>query len=278
MSSLREYRSDVMLIYERLKLNKNKRLLETHAEFLIAKYRAAVINDDYKANRQIDPATLQDFGLVNFTNVLSPDDPNVPYGSVEYGKLTIPQVVTLPDDRGVFRVASSSKLCEHYPLPSPLFFSVPAGSITAKSRYYTRINDALYIDHYAEQGNVILILDNPMDGVVLLTEYVQPGNIESGISYTVQTGQVLYNGVGYNVGAAFTGIFGITTFSGTGTVKRTVQKRAITIDDNYPLSFKMAERVLLTMFYQEFKIEASQMTDIRNDAQDQLSVMQSQQP
>lgn len=278
MASLRMYRSDVMLIYERLKLSKNKRLLETHAEFLWHKYRAAVINDDFKANQQIDPATLQDFGLVLFTNVTSSDDPSVPYGSVEYGKLTIPQVVTLPDDLGVYRVASSSKLCEHYPLTPGQFFGVPAGSVAAKSRYYTRINTALYIDHYAPEGNVILILDNPMEGFVLLTENVLPGTIESGISYTVQTGQVLYNSVGYNVGQVFTGIFGITTFTGTGIVKRTVQKRAMTIDDNYPLSFKMAERVLLMMFAQEFKVEAQQVSDIRNDAQDQLTVMQSQQP
>lgn len=278
MASLREYRSDIMLIYERLKLSKDKRLTELHTQFLIHKYRAMVINDDFKANRQIDPATLQDFGKVVFTKVTSADDPNVPYGSVNYGKLTIPQVITLPDDRGVYHVASSSKLCQHYPLMPPLFFNVPAGSVAAKSRYYTRINTALYIDHFAEDGNVILILDNPMDGVVLLTENVLAGSIKSGISYTVQSGQVVYNGISYNVGQAFTGIFGIATFTGTGVVKHTTQKRAMTIDDNYPLSFKMAERVLINMFYQEFKIEAQQTSDIRNDAQDQLTVLQSQQP
>lgn len=276
--TLRELRSDIMLIYERLKLSKDKRLLEKHCEFLIHKYRAAVINDDYKANRQIDPATLQDFGLVEFTKVHSSDDPAVPYGTNYFGKLTIPQVVTLPDDRGVYRVASSSKMCEHYPLMPPMFFAVPEGSIAALSRYYTRINNAIYIDHYAKEGNVILILDNPMNGFVLLTEWVTSGNIKPGVSYTVQSGQVVYNGSSYNINTSFVGVAGITTFTGTGTLKHTIQKRAMTIDDNYPLSFKMAERVLVTMFYQEFKIEASQITDIRNDSQDQLTVMQSQQP
>ncbi len=277
MSTLRNFRSDVMLIYERLKLSKNKRLTEEYAQFLIHKYRAAIINDDFKANRQIDPATLQDFGRVLFTNVLSSDDPNIPYGSVTYGKLTIPQVVTLPDDRGVYHVASSSKLCQHFPLMPPMFFNVPHGSVASLSRYYTRINTALYIDHYAPEGNVILILDNPMDGVVLLTEFIQSGNIETGVSYTVQSGQVVYNGVGYNINQTFTGVVGVTTFTGTGTVKYTTQKRAMTIDDNYPLSLKMFERVLIMMFYQEFKIEQQQVTDIRNDGQDQLTVAQSQQ-
>lgn len=276
MSSLRQFRSDIMLIYERLKLSKDKRLQERHVDFLIAKYRSVVIRDDYKANRQIDPAVLQDAGLVNFTRVLSSDDPAISFGNLELGKLTIPELVSLPDDRGIYIVSSLSKQCMHYPIEMNMFFDIPSGSWAAKSPYYFRVNTALYIYPARDEGNIVYILDNPMDGVVLLTENILSGSIQAGVSYTVQSGQVVYNGVGYNIGVAFVGVAGVTTFTGTGKVKRTIQKRAITEDDNYPMSFTMAERVLLKMFYQEFKIEETKFIDAKNDAADELTVLKSQ--
>ncbi len=276
MATLRQYRSDIMLIYERLRLSKNKRLNERHADFLIHKYRAVNIRDDYNARRQIDPSWLQDFGQVSFTPVLSSDDPAIGVGSIQLGKLTIPQVVSLIDDMGVYRVSSTSKFCQHFPIEMDRFFAIPEGSWAAKSDYYFRVNTALYICPAREVGNVVLILDNPMDGVVLLTENVLSGNILPGVSYTVQSGQAVYNGLGYNVGVTFVGVAGINTFTGTAVVKRTIQKRNMTIDDPYPMSFQLAEKVLLKMFYQEFKIENQQTLDAKNDATDQLTALMPQ--
>lgn len=55
-----------------------------------------------------------------------------------------------------------------------------------------------------------------------LTDTVTTGNIVDGIRYTVGGASVTYNSVVYNVGEVFTGVIGITTFTGAGTATATI--------------------------------------------------------
>jgi hypothetical protein len=55
-----------------------------------------------------------------------------------------------------------------------------------------------------------------------LTAAVTTGNIVDGIRYTVSGDTVRYNSVDYNVGEVFTGVIGITTFTGAGTATATI--------------------------------------------------------
>jgi len=275
MATLKEFRSDLILLHGKLKPSKEELLTERHAQWLIHKYRSVTIRDDYRATREIDPSVLQDFGQIFFTNVLSSDDPAISVGSLHLGKIVVPRVVSLPGFAGYYRITSSSKHCQHYPIEMDMFFNIPPDSIAAKGDYFFPVNNAVYISPVRKEGNMVLILDNPMNGIVLLTQNVLSGDIQTGVSYTVQSGQTVYNGVGYNVGQSFTGTFGITTFSGTGVVKHTIQKRPITINDDYPMSMNMFEKVIVKLFYQEFKFTQNMVADAKNDAMAELVALQS---
>lgn len=49
-------------------------------------------------------------------------------------------------------------------------------------------------------------------------DYVSSGNIAPGVIYQVVTNTVTYNGTTYNPGEEFTGVSGITTYTGSGQV------------------------------------------------------------
>ncbi len=82
--------------------------------------------------------------------------------------------------------------------------------------------------------------------------------------------QVVYNGVVQAPGTTFTGIGGIATYQGTGTVKHDVQKRRMTQDDEYPVSVNLASRIVMLLLTRELALEERKVADIVNDAQDQL--------
>lgn len=262
-----------MLVLAKSKLSKDFRVSNRHIQFLVQQYRARGIREEYKRNMQIDPSWLQDFGRVEFTKVNSGDDPLIPYTSMDLSKLTIPQVVSLPNDAGVYRVNGSSKQKRYYPITVERFFSLVEGSIRNKFCYFFRVGTALYVNELIDEGNTVLILDDPLDGYIISTEKVLSGNITEGNVYVVSDGQITYNSIVYNSGAQFTGVVNIVDYIGSGTVKFLNQKRKMTIDDQYPMSLTMAEYIVIKILTQEFKLEPTQIGDIRNESQDELSLL-----
>lgn len=271
--SLKEIVSSIMLVLAKSKLSKDFRVNTRHIQFLVAQYRARGIREEYKRNIQIDPAWLQDFGTVQFTEINSADDKAIPYTSQNLSKLTIPPIVSLPNDAGCYRVVGSSKQKQYYPITVERFFSLVEGSVRNKFAYFFRVGNAIYLNQLVDQGNVVLILDNPLDGYVIQTENVLSGNITVGDSFTVTNGQVIYNSIVYNANSIFIGIQNITTYSGTGTVQYTNQKRSMTIDDEYPMSLTLAEYIVMKILTQEFKIEPTEIGDIRNEGNDEGSLI-----
>lgn len=262
-----------MLVLAKSKISKDFRVSERHIQFLISQYRSRGIREEYKRNMQIDPAWLQDFGTVQFTEINSADDKAIPYTSQNLSKLTIPPIVSLPNDAGVYRVVGSSKQKQYYPITVERFFSLVEGSVRNKFAYFFRVGNAIYTNQLIDEGNVVLILDNPLDGYVIQTENVLSGDITVGDSFVVTDGQVIYNSVTYNANSTFVGIQNISTFLGTGTVQYVNQKRKMTIDDTYPMSLTLAEYIVIKILTQEFKIEPTEIGDIRNEGNDESSLI-----
>ena len=53
------------------------------------------------------------------------------------------------------------------------------------------------------------------------------------------------------------------------------QVNQITNSDEYPLERAMAQRIVLAILTNEYKIEQSTITDIMNDSQDQFRIIKS---
>ena len=115
----------------------------------------------------------------------------------------------------------------------------------------------------------MLILENPLDGFVFTTENVTA--LEVGVSYIVMSDQITHNSTIYNSGDTFTAVN--TTFTGTGKVQYSNQKRPMRNSDPYPFSKSQMEIVIMKILTQEYGIEASRVAEIRNNSQDELKIL-----
>lgn len=269
MPSLREIRSDLELLLQKSELSKDFRVQRRHLEFLINSYRSKGILETFQQTKQTDPAWVQDFGKVATTKVLSSDDPQITVGSLTLGKIEIPSLVSLPDDKGVYRIAGTSKQCTYYPISSAKFFELAPiicyGNYRANQHYHFRIGQSLYVHPYTAEINPQLILDNPLNGYQLRTHNVI--ELIPGESYTVSQGQIIHNSVSYNVNAIFTAVN--PTFTGNGKVKFTNQKIDFTIDSPYPISLTLRDYIVLNILTKEFGIEPQTISDIKPNSRDE---------
>lgn len=270
--TLRQLRSDILLLLQKSKISKDFRVQPRHIDFLIHRYRAIEIRQQYSKTLEIDPTWLQDMGPIPVTNVTSGDDPIITVSSMTLGKIDIPTVVQLPANAGVYRIATASKQTTIYPITQPRFFELVRDSYRAKFCYWFKVGNSVYSDFLSEWYNPILILDNPLDGTVHDTTNKQSGELVIGRQYKVASGTILHNAVQYNAPATFTAVN--ANFTGTGAVQAVNQVRPMTEDDTYPMSFTLAERIVLKILTQDFKIEETQIGDLRNDSNDQLTVLQ----
>lgn len=273
MSSLRNIRSDIMLILQKSKLSVDSRLYKKHIEFLIHKYRAAYAYKDFLKTGEIDDDFLQDLGVLVLSPVNSGDDPLVPFTSLQLGKLTLPPTVALPENKGVYRIANASKLTEYYPIKMPRFFELVPGSVLANFDYYFVVNNQLFVKYCRDLINPVLVLLNPMDGFIMNSEYISSGNLIVGQSYTVYNAQVIYNGTPYLPGNTFIVVNGVLIFTGIGQVKLTNMKRAMTLDDPYPIPSHLGAVIAMDILTKEFQIEPQEIGNMKNESQDQLTVL-----
>jgi hypothetical protein len=272
MATFKDYRSDILLILQKSKISKDFRVNPRHIEFLINKYRAIAIRQQYSKTLDLDPTWLQDMGPVPTTKVTSADDPIIPISSVTLSKIEIPTIVQLPANAGIFRIASATKQLTFYPVSQPRFFDFVTGSLRTRFDYYFRVGNAVYVNSVVDYLDPILILDNPLEGTIIDTTNKQSGNLVTGTLYKVVSGTIVHNAIQYNAPQTFTAVNSI--YLGAGKVQLVNQVRPVTVDDEYPMTHALAELVMLKIMTQDFKIEQTQIADIRNDSQDQLIVMQ----
>lgn len=276
----RAYASDIQLILQKSKVSKDSRIKIPFILSRMADWRAKEIRDQWKRgeNDDINPEWIQDMGICQFTQVGIGDDPAIPMSCENVGKFTIPQVVSIPNDRGVFRVSPASKYEKYYNIEIDRFFELEPGTIRSKFKYHFRAGTSLYTSPFKADLNVMLILLNPLDGYVIQTEIVQPdaliykNDYRPGEVYKVEEGAIVHNNVQYTKGQTFTAV--TPYYTGNGIVMFDKKKRKMTIDDPYPMSGDMATNIARRIWEVDFQLEAKAISDIINDAQDQLTVLQ----
>jgi hypothetical protein len=269
--TLRNYRSDILLILAKSRVSKDSRISERHIEFLINKYREVGIRQDYKNNGEIDPSWLLDTGRVQLTMVNKAEDLALAPQNVILGKYTLPGgVITLPSDAGIYRVSSSSRGITFFQIDASAFYTMPQGSEFKTNSYFFRIGDALYFHKNPEEANIVFIPADPMLVPVIQTEFVN--SLMVGENYTVYENSIVSNGITYIVGSDFNAT--VESFTGIGKVKPTNPIRKRTIDDYYPMGFTIYNFVAMSIFTKDFKLEEKEIADIKNDNIDQLQALQ----
>jgi len=257
-------------ILEKFSISDDSRINERFLSNLIASHRAAQIVKDYGINQRIDQTWLQEIYFL-FTKTTSSDDPYITNSALCLAKITLPPVISLDNDGGVYRISSSSKQIQCYPTtPNEFFFMFENNDKRLqKYHYYFRIGNAYYKYPYQTEGSAILVLSNPLDGVQKFTENILSGFLTIGDTFIVMSGSIIYGGITYTALQTFVAtVANGTAFTGTGIVQYLNKKRKMTMMDEYPMSRSMESELILSILSNEFRIEAVMTPDIINDARD----------
>ena len=281
--TLNELVKDLQLIVSKSKIPDDFRIGSRHMEFLFHKHRAEGIRQQFKRNLEMDPSWIQNFGSVKFTNVLSSDDPNINSGTVHLGKWESPSIVSVGNqDEGFHRVSSGSRMRQFSIKSFDRFMSIIETiaevedtflNPRASMKMASRIGNHIYTHPFEDCMNVSLILDNPLDGIILDTSIVEKDLIEEDVQYVVTDAQIIYNLNALSPGDFFKGVAGVNTYAGQGNVKHDNKKRRLTDQDQYPISHALASFVGIQILTKELRIEAQVVSDIINDAADQLRII-----
>lgn len=275
MPNLRQIVYDCITVLSKGKYTDDSRLDDDKDGFLaykIREKRAQEIRNIYDKLKMVDPIWLQDYGIVDVTEVNTADDVTATLCKCKLGKITLPRVISLTTnqgmnpDMGVYAVRSSCGTHEYYYKSLPQLQYFVDDEIRSRFKYYARVMDSLYLKPFVKQVRPMLILENPLDGYVNDTENKASGKLVVGTSYTVYGAQVVHNSIGYAPGATFTAVN--TVFTGNGQVRLTTPRRQMTDLDPYPIGQEMADRVVMRILTEDFQIEKTQIASGDNKSDD----------
>lgn len=269
--TLKEVAYDVMMLGSKLRLKDDSRLNEKdYIEYLINEHRASQIRDTYNRNRFIESVWIQDMGTLTTTKVDVGEDSSVDDCGCLLGKITLPPVVQFKNGSlGVQRISSICKSKTFYPTSHHKFTEILKSDSSRKNKcYYFIVGNSYYIYPYMESINAKLILQDPREGFVIQNESIPTGSLVTGTVYKVTSGSIVHNSVTYQNGNTFTAVN--ADYTGDGTVKYNVEKRAFTENDEYPAGSKLIEFVKKEIFRVEFPVERSSISDNKNDGEDEV--------
>lgn len=278
MASKRELIFDIKMILEAGYITDESRLEEDYISYKIDQKRAKEIRDTFKRNPVIEPIWLQDYGIFSLTPVNKVEDRTISICDCKFSKAVLPTVVSITDnmsnisDLGTSSIRSATGENEFHYMNFQQLSMLHPDNILSKLRYYTKVGNSVYLTPEVNKARAVLILEKPLDGFVLDNTWVASGDLVSGIIYEVGSGNITYNAIRYFKGNTFTAN-ATTTFTGNGKVQFSNQKRAMTIDDEYPMSATMAEVVLTKIFTQDYGIEYQRYKDIQSSLQPNLKVL-----
>ena len=269
---------DTQMILSKSNKTNDFRVEDMHLASLLNNYRALMIGQEYDVTMHINPLWIQPIRNLLTTQVNTADDSTMLAQSICLAKVTLPPVVSMPDDLGVRRLTLGAKQKNIYETsPEELYGMIELNDpLLDVYNFYFKKELSYFIYPYVETVGADLILANPLDGKIVQTEYVLSGNLTVGQEYKVYGGDINYNSTIYNVGDTFTCIAGYITYTGFGIVKNTMEARIRDIRDNYPCDRAMANKMIIAVLTQEFQIEIKQVSDIVNDSQDQFKIVSSQ--
>lgn len=176
--TLQEIIYDILYVLRQTK--DDKRVRESNLMSKVHTYRSGFIQEDFSKNRFLNPVWLQDLKKLTTTEVNSADDPSITDTSISLGKVTLPNLVSLPEDIGLFRVAGSSKQEVYTPVGMNYFYLLididPETAINQK--IYYRIGNSIYLYPYNTECNAVAILGNPLEG------YLIEDNVKRNLKWT----------------------------------------------------------------------------------------------
>jgi len=274
--------SDLSIILKHSRVSKDSRIND---KFLLSRfnaYRSKEIRDSFTRNIEIDPMVLQDMGETTTTEI-GANDPDMTGFTLntKIGKFSIPTVVSLTGDKGIHSIAPPNRLSpfkeQYYYTAYNTFGQKVTHPEYCTFKWFTRINNHVYIYPYKKIIRPVLILDNPMEGYAIQT-HTPPKNgliyqtaYAPGESYTIVSGGITHNGINYLAGGTF--IAQNPDYQGNGLLEFTDKKRRMTVEDEYPISYTMTEVIIMKILTKDFALEKDTVADIVNNANDDLLIL-----
>lgn len=275
MPTKKQITDDIIVLATRFGVTDDSRLDSTYIGFKIEQIRVAKIIEEYNYTGIIDQNWLHDFGTLPLYPVNFADDPNITFCACDIMKFKLPvPVMNLTDvkdgnlDLGL-KILSACGKTQYFYMPLERWRMIPPEHVYSRFNRYNRVGSQYgYVNKNAKFLRFIGIPETTDGLYIKNTLPVLSGSIKTGVSYTVDNFSVTYNGVTYITGNTFTGVVGVTTFTGSGTVYYTNYSALMTNMDPYPCSAHMARLIVLEFMTKELGIEEKQIADLENDSAD----------
>jgi hypothetical protein len=264
--------SGLELIAQRFKLSKDFPISRRNLLFMLNNKREKQIREYVDRGDEIDPTWVQRLGVLPVTLVTKTDDPSIPESCKSIGKFAIPAIISLPGDRGLYRVSKPSNNQKYYNIDFNSFYEMDASVAQFHENYVWR-EEATFakIHPYTPLLQVYAIPQNPMDATVIETTDIQSGNLvytddyHLALEYVVYDGLVIHDETEYKIGESFVAVNNV--YEGPGKVKLKNSKRPMTLNDTYPIDGNMLNTVILRIMTEDFRLTKEQILDVENDAQ-----------
>jgi hypothetical protein len=273
MGSKKNIVDDIEIILTQFGKTDDSVLDENWIGYKIDDVRAQLIRAEYKITNVIDQSWLSPLGVVPFYAVNFADDRNINCCECDISKTILPQIVSLESGNGNqdlgLNIMSTCGKKNYHPYALTMWKELPSEHPRNLFNYYFRIGSDLYVNKKVEQLKIFGILRNPEDGVLITSAPVVSGIIATGVVYLVKHAQIVYNSIVYAVNSTFTGVIGVTTFTGSGVVYLSAQTAAFNDTDAYPCTGDMARQIVFEICTKEFGIEVKGLVaDRKNDSKD----------
>ena len=230
-------------------------------------YRAQKAKEYYLKENNHDPVLIQEARYLRVTKIDGNSNPFLAGSDIIIGKVTIPTPIQILENNGIIRIASCD-YSDQYNITDPnSFYEVKNPRIKQWPRYWL-VGNTLHLHPYKPFINVMSLFEDPLDVPFITEEYVAKFTI--GVNYTVVSGSIVSNSITYQEGQSFDAT--VETFTGNGLVLPTNYSRAMTVDDEYPVSKTMVQEIIEFMLRIDFGFERSSSGDIKNDMANQKSI------
>jgi hypothetical protein len=256
----------------------DSRLVDSHLLRKILNYRSIFVVESFLQTGSMNTNWVQRLGNKTLTPVSSSDNPNIPEGTVKFGKVTLPNVIPVGPERGIYRISDTQRQKQVYIVTWPMLMHMISGLDARLNlfRYYVNIGNEYYVYPFTNEIDIMLILDNPLDGYSFSTERIQLADVLDGIEYFIISGSVKEVNGGittiYSKNSSFTASE-MALYSGDGKIRKYDQVVSETYNKEFPVDSFMAQRIVLEILTKDFAIERQNVSDVVNDSQDQVKIL-----
>jgi hypothetical protein len=189
-------------------------------------YRTTFMAQYYALNNEILPSWQQRIRKQTVKRITAADDPSIINSSIVVGKVTLPKIVSFPDDVGLVRVTGSSGILsfdqiDFDNLMLKIHFNEPR---MGEFGWCSRVGDDLFLYPLIREIQAIVVAEDPLS-----IQVIDPV---------------------------------------------TKLLRAMTITDEYPIDMDIAQKIVLEILTKDLQINMQSISDITNDSQMQLKILQ----